>query len=178
MATKAIPKTNNILLAEYYRVSERKYNPEMTALMIRRWCDKAERAHADVRKKLMSWKVPASERETLIGMLIEMNLVNEERFASAFAHDKFEFNQWGRLKIEHALRKKGVSERNIIQALKHIPKENQTAAIQDLIRKRLPKLKGKTDYHKKASLARYLMSKGFESDAIWSELNKIEFPKN
>jgi regulatory protein len=155
-------------------MSQRKYNQEMTRLMIRAWCDKAERAHQDVKTKLFAWGVPQEERDELVAELIELNLLNEERFASAFAHDKSEFNQWGRLKIEHALRKKGVSDRNIRHALLLIPQEDQTDTINDIIRKRLPKLKGKPEFQKKGLLARYLISKGFENDQIWKQLENLK----
>lgn len=144
----------------------RKYNEEMTKLMIRAWCDKAERAHLEVKQKLVKWGVPSAERDELMVWLIQANLLNEQRYASAFANDKFRFYQWGKHKIEQALKRKGVSARNIQEALRHIPDQDATEAIDALIAKRWPLIKGKSNAEKAAKLMRYLFNKGFDQEQI------------
>jgi len=150
----------------------RKYAPEIARLKIWAWCDKAERCHWDVRQKLIDWGIPYEERETLISMLIENNLLNEERYASAFAHDKFEFNQWGAKKIEQQLKLKGVSEHNIKNALKNIDPTDIASTIAAIIKKKEPQFKGLQLYQKKMKLARFLYSKGFGQDIAWKEIEK------
>lgn len=148
----------------------RKYSEVITRQKIRGWCDKAERCHWDVRQKLTDWGVPFAEREQLLGFLIELDLLNEERYAKAFAHDKFSFNHWGAKKIEQQLKLKGVSERNIRDALKEINVENYAQVLGDLIKKKEPQYKGLQLYQKKIKLARFLLSKGFENDTVWKEI--------
>jgi len=148
----------------------RKYSEEVARQKIRAWCDKAERCHWDVRNKLTDWGIPYSEREQLIGLLIESDLLNEERFAKAFAHDKFSFNSWGVKKIEQQLKLKGISDRNIRDALKEIDPEHYSQAIVALIKRKEPQHKGLQLYQKKIKLARFLLSKGFESDTVWKEI--------
>lgn len=148
----------------------RKYSVDITRLKLQAWCDKAERCHWDVRNKLTDWGVPYSEREELIGWLIGLDFLNEERYAKAFAHDKFTFNRWGTKKIEVHLKAKGVSERNIKDALKEIAVEDARATVVDLIKKKEPQFKGLQLYQKKIKLARFLLSKGFEKDIIWKEI--------
>ncbi len=149
----------------------RKYSEEIAQQKIRSWCDKAERCHWDVRNKLTDWGIPYNEREHLIGWLISLNLLNEQRYAKAFAHDKFAFNRWGTKKIEVHLKAKGVSERNIIDALKEIAVEDARATVKDLIKKKEPQYKGLQLYQKKIKLTRYLFSKGFEQDIIRKEID-------
>lgn len=151
----------------------RKYPEEITRQKIQAWCDKAERCHWDIRNKLSDWGVPYTEREQLIGWLIDLNFLNEERYAKAFAHDKFTFNRWGAKKIEQHLKAKGVSERNIRDALKEIAPEDCSRTILELIKKKEPQLKGLQLYQKKIKLARFLFSKGFEQDLVWKEIEKF-----
>lgn len=138
---------------------------------VRAWCDKAERCHWDVRNKLISWGIPYTEREELIGWLISQGLLNEERFARAFAHDKFTFNRWGVKKIEQHLKQKGISDRNIREALKDIALDDYTETIIALIKKKEPQTKGLQLYQKKIKLMRYLLSKGFEQEIIRKTLD-------
>jgi regulatory protein len=151
----------------------RKYSPEITRLKIFQWCDKAERCHKDVKEKLHSWIIPYTEREGLIVDLIQANLLNEARYASAFAHDKFNFNQWGIKKIEHQLKTKGVSARNIEDALRNIAQDEIAETVKKLILKKLSQLKGGTEANKKMKVLRYAASKGFDQDDIWAAINLI-----
>ncbi len=147
-----------------------KYTPEVARLKMAQYCNKAERCHWDVRNKLLDWGIRQADRENIIVYLIEQNLINEQRYAEAFVHDKFEFNKWGAKKIEQHLKLKGVSERNISDALKTIANEDNAKMIHLLIKKKEPQYKGLQLYQKKIKLARYLMSKGFENDSVWKAL--------
>jgi regulatory protein len=147
-----------------------KYSKQVARDKMVQWTNKAERCHSDVRKKLMDWGMYRDDREEIIGWLIEQNLINEQRYAEAFVHDKFEFNKWGASKIQMQLKQKGISERNISDALKTIPAEDNTSMIDDIIRKRLPATKGLQSYQKKIKIARYLISRGFESDTAWARI--------
>ena len=115
----------------------RKYSYEYALLRARQYCDKGERAHWDVRNLLTKWGLPYHEREQIIVALIEQDLLNESRYASAFVNDKFRFNKWGVKKIEQALKAKGVSTRNISDALKRIDPEEYHKSVEEIIQKRL-----------------------------------------
>ncbi len=148
-----------------------KYSADIARQKLVRLCNKAERCHWDVREKLIAWHMGQADRENIIAYLIEHNLLNEQRYAEAFVNDKFRFNRWGARKIEQQLKLKGISERNIRDALKRIDAEDNTQTLRDLIKKKEPQLKGLQLYQKKIKLARYLISKGFESEVVWKEVN-------
>lgn len=151
-------------------VATPKYSVSIARQKMVQWCDKAERCQSEVRQKLLRWGIKKEDRENIIVLLIEQNLINEKRFAEAFVHDKFQFNKWGQRKIAQHLKLKGVSERNISDALKRIETEDNTAMIGVLIKKKELQYKGLQLYQKKIKLARYLMSKGFESEAVWKQV--------
>lgn len=149
-----------------------KYSFAESLIKARRYCDKAERAHQAVRNKLTQWGLRYTEREQIIMTLIEEDLLNEERFASAFANDKFRFNHWGVRKIEQALKAKGVSERNIRDALGRIAPEEYKAALEELIRKKWDRDAVSVEWQKKMKVAKYFISRGYQSSLVWNILEK------
>ncbi len=140
-------------------------------LKIQRYCDKAERAPFDVEKKLIQWGVWPNDRQTLMAELISLNLLNESRFASAFAHDHFEFRKWSKRKIELHLKAKRISSRNIQDAIRNLPNEGDALQIRAL----LPSLQKK--YEKKGRLknqyaAKALIRKGFQTEEVFKVLRE------
>jgi len=131
-----------------------------------RYCDKAERCQQDALRLALKWGFGMDEAQGLVAQLITEGFISEQRYASAFAHDKFAFYQWGARKIEQGLKRKGITERNIRDALKNIPKEDEADTIVALIKKKEPQFRGLQLYQKKVKLMRYLLSKGFASDDI------------
>jgi regulatory protein len=130
------------------------------------WCNKAERCQWDVRNKLIDWGVPSAERENLIADLISSGLLDEHRYAQAFANDKSKFYRWGIAKIKQHLKLKGISEVNIRAALANIDQEEQNAAIIHLIQRKSVTLASLPPFQRKAKLMRYLLSKGFRHEEI------------
>lgn len=145
-----------------------KYSYEMCLMKARAYCDKAERAHRDVRTKLAQWGLFSTDRERIISILIEDDLLNETRYAEAFANDKFRFNKWGIMKIEQALKAKGVSERNIRDALKRIDPSAYEQTIREIALKRLEreKTKGLQGWQSEQKVMKYLLSRGFDSTLV------------
>lgn len=139
---------------------------------IQRYCDKAERSPFDVEKKLIQYGVWSNDRSELIAELITRNLLNEARFASAFAHDHFEFRKWSKRKIELHLKSKRVSSRNIQDAIRNLPSDGD--ALQ--IRAQIPSLQNK--YEKKGRLkdqyvAKALIRKGFLTEEVFRVLREM-----
>ena len=92
-------------------------SPEKALQKLKHFCGYQERSHAEVRQKLYSLGLFKSEVEELISRLIEEEYLNEERLARLFASGKSRIRGWGKQKIRHELRQKGVSEFCINQAL-------------------------------------------------------------
>jgi regulatory protein len=141
-------------------------------LKIQRYCDKAERAPFDAEKKLIQYGVWSQDRQELMSELITLNLLNESRFASAFAHDHFEFRKWSKRKIELHLKAKRVSPRNIQDAIRNLPSEGDALQIRAL----LPSLQKK--YEKKGRLknqyaAKALIRKGFQTEEVFKVLREM-----
>ncbi|MBX7050683.1 MAG: RecX family transcriptional regulator [Flavobacteriales bacterium] len=121
----------------------------------------------------MDWNIPSLERENIIADLIGMDLLNEQRYACAFAHDKSKFNRWGKVKIRVHLKAKGISDRNITEALMTIEDEDVETSIVQLIHKKLPSLKGLQPWQKKYKLMQYLLGKGYQREDAEKCLRKL-----
>ena len=74
------------------------------------YCSIAERCEQAIIEKMAKWGTPEDEQQAIINKLIEDDFLNERRYATAFARDKFRFNQWGRIKISYALKLKGIRD--------------------------------------------------------------------
>lgn len=139
------------------------------------WCSKSEKATGDVLQKLEQWGVPELLRDSVIEKLKEENFINDERFAAAFANDKFRFNKWGKVKIKYALKNKMVSEYAISEGLKCIdPLEYESVAI-ELIQSKINKTNEPDAYKLKQKVLQFMASRGFESGMVfdlWDNINR------
>lgn len=141
---------------------------------LKHYCAYQERCHKEVRDKLYSlgqWKVDVEE---ITARLIEEGYLNEERFAIQFAGGKYRMKQWGRKKIESALKEKQVSAYCIKKALKQIDEDDYAGRLSKLAGEKWTSLKGErnvfTRMHKTQD---YLLQKGYEYDLIKAAIAKI-----
>lgn len=135
-------------------------------LKIKQYCDKAERCHQDVQSKLRSWKLPYEVSQMMIVELIGEKLLNEERYARAYAHDHHEFKHWGKQKIKQGLFRKGVSQALISLALKDIPDADEWEQLKEQATKKWNALSKDSVLQRKGKCIRYLFNKGYDSDQI------------
>ena len=128
-------------------------------------CARCEHAAADLRLKMAQWGLPKSDIDTVIDQLIDNNYLNDSRFAHAFVRDKFRFSGWGKIKIAHHLRQKGISSSIIAEALQEISDDDYRATLTHIIEQ---KSRGKdlSDPAQKASVLRFAASRGFEPHLI------------
>lgn len=135
------------------------------------YCQYQERCHKEVRNKLYEIGFTTDEVNRQIAELIESGILNEERFAIAFARGKFRLLQWGRIKIKQQLKLRGISEYCIKKALKEIDNEEYSRVLTQLAVKKLSSLKrDKNTLLRKAKTCRYLLQKGYEKALIINAL--------
>jgi len=119
----------------------------------------------ELEKKLEKIGFSKCAVENAVCKLIEYNYINDSEYVNSFVN----FNKnTGKLKIKYELKKKGIKDNLIADALLKI--ENQD----DICLETAKKYIGKRPDYKKQSLYQYLLSKGFEYDTVLSALNKIE----
>jgi regulatory protein len=137
-------------------------------------CAGRELCISDIATKLTSWGITGKNIEIITATLVKEKFINEERFARAFANDKFRHNKWGRIKISYGLRMKKIPESIIKEAIAEIPDEKYLSVLRELIEAQKKKTSAKNSFDLKAKLARFALSRGFESYLVYDLLNESE----
>lgn len=135
-------------------------------------CARSEQAPADILAKLIKWGLAPHEAEQVQQDLIKQGFIDEQRFAQAFVKDRFAFNGWGRIKIAHQLRQKGISSAAITQAMTAIDDGQYQQRLVELLRVKWRTVKGREPRAAWAAMMRFAASRGFESN-IASECVKL-----
>lgn len=146
------------------------YTPRQAKLKAESYCAYQERAQQEVRDKLYEWGLHQQDIENIISDLISENFLNEERFAKAYVLGKFRMKGWGKVKIKQHLKAKRISEPLIRIAMREIDLDDYEAKLDELISKKKTEFSTKLTLAEKAKLVRFLQSRGFESDLIFSKL--------
>jgi regulatory protein len=141
---------------------------------MQRYCAYQERCHQEVRSKLLELEVYGDRLEAVMVALIEEGFLNEERFARAFARGKFRLKQWGRLRITRELKARQVTDYCIRKALEEIDENAYRAALEEVLRKKLPPAPAPEElYAHKQKAVRYALSRGYETELAWSVLQEL-----
>ena len=140
------------------------------------YCAYQERCQQEVRTKLYSYGLYRDQVDELMAWLITENFLNEERFAQTYAGGKFRVKKWGRFKITQALKQKDISDYCIKKGMQEIDEEDYLITIKQLVDKKIKELAPKTPnpFQLKNKISKYIISKGFEPDLVWSVLKEID----
>ena len=137
------------------------------------YCAYQDRCHHEVRTKLIELGIYGDDLEDIITNLIIDNFLNEERFAQSYARGKFRLKKWGRNKIMQELKQRKISAYCLKKAMKEIDDDEYETTMFSLLEKKLPLVKGKNEYEIKTKLARYMITKGYESDLVWEAIKRL-----
>lgn len=130
------------------------------------YCAYQERSQFEIRNKLYEWGLHQKNVEEIISELIELNFLNEERFALAYSLGKFRIKGWGKNKIRQGLKLKRIPDKLIIKSLKEINEDDYLLMLTKILKKKLNTISEKDPFKKRYLLSRFATSKGYESDLI------------
>jgi len=143
---------------------------------IKTYCAAKERCIDDVVRKLKTLGCKQNEIHEIVNQLSKENFINEERFASIFAQNKFKLNKWGKIKIIKTLKSKNINEKIITNAIETINNEEYETMLIKIIQNRI-KAKNidpnKYNELQIQKIANYALQKGFEEELIFKILNSI-----
>ena len=148
--------------------------PQQALPKLQRYCAYQERCHLEVKEKLAEYGIYGKDAEQIISTLIENNYLNEERFAIQFAGGHFRSKEWGRRKIQYALKQKGVSNYCIRKAIQQIAEDDYEKILLKLAAKKWASLnREKNIFIKKRKLQDFLLQRGFEAELIAAWIKKV-----
>lgn len=147
---------------------------EQAMAKITRFCATRERAPLEVEKKLFKWGLNSQQVEEIMLRLTDENYLDEQRFARAYCHDKFQFNHWGKIKIRYGIKQYQLSDECIAQGLSHISEEEYLKTASELVNRKWKSLdKEDNPYVRKQKTINFIIRKGFEPDIIYPLIDKL-----
>ena len=139
------------------------------------YCAYQERTQDEVLQRLKKWNVWGEEADEIIAELISTNYLSEERFAKTYAGGKFRIKNWGKKKIKSELHRRGLSDYSIEKGMGEIGDVAYSTTLKELlVKKKILLERTESDaFKRKQKLARFALSKGYESDLVWKMIEEI-----
>lgn len=134
-------------------------------------CAIKEYCRSEIEAKLISKGATADETAHIVQRLKDEGFIDEQRYAAAFVADKFRFDHWGRTKIRHALRHKGIAEGTVNEAIdQRIDPDDYQQALKDFVASKTRQTKAPDAYTLKQKVARAAIARGFEPYLVFDLL--------
>ena len=129
------------------------------------YCAGTEHCCSEVKTKLLQWGADETTINFILAHLQQHKYIDEERYCHAFAHDKLNYQGWGRVKIKAALFAKQLPQRYIILALDSIDKIEYFETLKRIISTKKRAIKS-SDPMAREKLIRFCLQRGFTYDEI------------
>lgn len=136
-------------------------------------CSQSERCTAELIEKFKLWGLSEEAFLPVLSKLVAEKFIDDQRYACAYAKDKFRFNHWGKQKIAYMLQSKNISPEMIKMALEEIEIENYTDDLRKLLSDKAKNISAKNAFDKRNKLFRFALSRGFETDKIYLVLKEL-----
>ena len=136
-------------------------------------CSRSEQCSADIRKKIVAFEIMDEVVEEIISKLKSEKFLDDERYVKAYVSDKFRLNKWGKIKIRHYLKAKGLSDNLIEIGLIEINEEQYKKALIATLKEKAKKVKSDNKYERTGQIIRFAQSRGFEPEIIHRYLNEV-----
>ena len=154
--------------------NKRKYTEQEAYTRLSALCAMGEHCCYDMQKKMKNWELPEGAEDRIMEKLVKEKFIDECRFAHAFVRDKFRYNRWGKIRIRQELRLRQIPQRIIDEALEEIESDDNLSMLAEIIRKKRPSVKGKSEYEIKGKLIRFALGRGFSMDDITKVIGDID----
>lgn len=138
-----------------------------------RLCSRSEQCSADIRRKIIAYELVDEIVEEILEKLKEEKFLNDDRFVKAYVADKFKFNKWGKVKIRHSLRMKGLPEDLIQIHLDEIDEEKYKKLLIKTMKDKAKSVKKDNRFEKMGQIIRFAQTRGFEPEMIHRHLKEV-----
>ena len=139
---------------------------------IENYCAYQERCHSEVKRKLNSLGVFGKDVDEYLYYLIDENFLSETRFSEAYVRGKFNYNNWGKIKIIIELKARDISDWNINKALDQISEKDYNDKLKKLCKKKIDSSDGISPEFKQ-KIIKNLTYKGWELERIIRSINQL-----
>ena len=111
--------------------------------------------------------------EEIISKLQKDKFLDDERFVKAYVSDKFRLNKWGKIKMRHYLKMKGLPDGLIKEGLDSIDEEKYISVLIKTMKDKAKTIKKKDKFEKMGQIIRFTQNRGFEPELIHRHLNEV-----
>ena len=139
---------------------------EQALASLMRLCARAERSSGDAMRLMATWMVPEGDRQRVLQRLIKDRFIDDSRYTEAFVREKSNLSAWGEYKIRATLRRKGIADEIINNALQQMPTEQNIERLTERLKRKMRTIKYDTTYQLKTKLIRHALSLGFTMDDV------------
>lgn len=136
-------------------------------------CSRSEQCSADIRRKIIAFELVSDVVDEIIEKLKEEKFISDERYVKAYISDKFKFNKWGKVKLRHNLRMKGLPEEIILDELDKIDTEKYKTVLIKTMKDKAKSVKKKNKFEKMGQVIRFAQTRGFEPEMIHRYINSV-----
>ena len=117
-------------------------NPESVArAIVLRKLTAAPRTRAQLADDLRRRAVPDDVAENVLDRFTEVGLINDQAFAGEWVRSRHAQRGLSRRALAHELRKKGVADELVAEAVEEVDDEDERRAAEELVARRLPSLR-------------------------------------
>lgn len=146
------------------------------------FCATAERCRMEVERKLRSWGLEPGDASRILERLEKEDFLNEQRYVSAFVHDKAAFDKWGPFKIRQALLQKNLPLPLVESAIQSLEEENGFHEAEEALGRYLGKRalellkKDQDPYRQSQSLTSSGLQRGFSPETVLRIIRSLDLP--
>ncbi len=138
------------------------------------YCSRSEHCSHEVREKLFAWDVTPEAHDPIIDRLISEKFLDDARFGRSYINDKYKYSRWGRIKIQHHLRAKGLHSQQIGELLSEVIDPTlYDDNLRQIIAEKHRTTRANSPYELKGKLVRFACSRGYEPDCVYRIIDEI-----
>lgn len=152
---------------------KRAKSAEQALASLMRLCARAERSSGDAMRLMATWGVPAEQRDGVLQRLLRERFIDDSRYAEAFVREKTNLSAWGEYKIRATLRRKGIADSIITEALHAVPSAQNTERLAERLARKMKSIKYENTYQLKTKLIRHGISLGYATDDVMACVDEI-----
>ena len=134
---------------------------------------RAERSSGDALRLMKRWGVDDNDAQRVLQRLIAERFIDDSRYAAAFVREKINLSGWGSYKIVAALRRKGVDNRIIENALSQYGSVDMEERLQGLLEKKIKTVKCRDTSDLRAKLFRFAASRGYDYSTAMQAVDRV-----
>jgi regulatory protein len=126
------------------------------------------RTAQQLRDRMTARDIPESVADAVVARFAEVGLVDDRAFAVAWVRSRHEYKGLGTAVLRQELRRKGVADEFIVEALSEVTADAEFDRAVELARRKAPSVRALPSQKQVQRLAGFLARKGYPSSVVFA----------